>query len=288
MLGRRAYERNPVMPENLREMRVLRKKSVARMDSVRARDLARRENRRNIEITLLRRRRPDADALIGEAHMHRLLVRRRVDRDRGDSHLFARAVDSERDLAAIGDKDFFKHRPPAPPYDKTTSGSPNSTGSPSETRILRTLPPWRRGDVIHRLHRLDDEKRLPGLHLHADFYERLGVRLRREIDGSDHRRRHGVFGRLVRRLLGGRRGALLLHGRRRCRRDNGRARARDARAQALMLYLYFAETRFVQERGQVAHHLFDARCGGSFLLFLLFFAHASAFRRSASASSANA
>ncbi len=63
----------------------------------------------NVQIALRGRRWPDADAFVGKAHMHRVGVGRRMDRDRGDAHLLAGAIDAERDLAAIGDQDFFEH-----------------------------------------------------------------------------------------------------------------------------------------------------------------------------------
>src|ERR1700688_2950418 len=48
----------------------------------------------------------------------------------------------------------------------------------------------RRRNLVHRLHRFDDQKRLSDRHLGADFDERLGAGLRRPIGGADHRRGH--------------------------------------------------------------------------------------------------
>src|SRR5580704_1832283 len=50
----------------------------------------------------------------------------------------------------------------------------------------------RRRDLIHRLHRFDDEQRLAGLHLAADFDKGPRARCRAEIDGADHRRDDGA------------------------------------------------------------------------------------------------
>src|SRR5580700_3780586 len=50
----------------------------------------------------------------------------------------------------------------------------------------------RRRDLIHRLHRFDDEQRLAGLHLAADFDEGSRARSRAEIGGADHRRDDGA------------------------------------------------------------------------------------------------
>ena len=67
------------------------------------------QDRRDVEIALARRRRADADALVGEPHMHGVVVGGGVDGDRADAHLAAGAVDAERDLAAIGDEHLLEH-----------------------------------------------------------------------------------------------------------------------------------------------------------------------------------
>ena len=102
------------------------------------------------------------------------------------------------DLAAIGDEDFFEH------YSMIIIGSPNSTGWPSSTRICVTMPRARRRNLIHRLHRFDDQQRLAGLHRLADIDERPRAGRGREIGGADHRRRHRarMLGRDRRRRAG--------------------------------------------------------------------------------------
>src|SRR6202030_2698928 len=50
----------------------------------------------------------------------------------------------------------------------------------------------RRRDLIHRLHRFDDEQRFAGLHLAADVDEGTRARCWAEIDGADHRRDDGA------------------------------------------------------------------------------------------------
>ena len=82
----------------------------AGMDRVGAGDRRRREDRRNVEIAVARRRRADAHALVGEPHMHRVGVGGRMDGDGADAHLAAGAVDAQRDLAAIGDEHLLEHR----------------------------------------------------------------------------------------------------------------------------------------------------------------------------------
>ena len=115
-----------------------------------------------------------------------------------------------------------------------TSGSPNSTGWASSTRICSTTPARGGGDRVHRLHRLDDQQGLAGGDAVADADERIVARLGLQIDGADHRRldrlADGIGRRLGRGRRGGgrRRGAAPLRARR--RRSRGRPRRSAARA----------------------------------------------------------
>ena len=95
--------------EDLGEAGVLGEEAVARMDRVGAGDLAGGDDRRDVEVALARRRRADADALVGEPHMHGVGVGRRMDGDRRDADLLAGAEHAERDLAAVGDQDLVEH-----------------------------------------------------------------------------------------------------------------------------------------------------------------------------------
>ena len=110
VLGLRADEDDLVRLHDVGEMRVLGEKAVAGMDRVRARDLAGRDDRRDVEIGLARRRRTDADDFVGEPHMHGVRIGRRMHRDGRDAHLLAGAIDAERDLAAVRDQDLLEHR----------------------------------------------------------------------------------------------------------------------------------------------------------------------------------
>src|SRR6202171_3441862 len=69
----------------------------------------------------------------------------------------------------------------------------------------------RRWNLVHRLHRLDDQQRLSARFLGADFDERLGAGLGSPIGGADHRRGHHarVLGDIgdIDRHRGGRRGS---------------------------------------------------------------------------------
>ena len=110
MLGLRADEMQIVLGEDFGEAGVLGQEAVAGMHGVGAGDLAGREQRRDVEIAVLRRRRADADALVGEAHMHGVGVGGGMHRDGGDAELLAGAQDAQRDLAAIGYQDLVEHR----------------------------------------------------------------------------------------------------------------------------------------------------------------------------------
>ena len=70
MLGLGADEMQIVLGEDFGEAGIFRQEAVAGMHRVGAGDLAGREQRGNVEVAVLRRRRADADALVGEAHMH--------------------------------------------------------------------------------------------------------------------------------------------------------------------------------------------------------------------------
>ena len=109
MLGLGADELHGVFGEDFGKTRVLREEAVAGMHGVGAGDLAGRENGGDVEVAVFRRRRPDADALVGKAHVHRVGVGGRMHRHRRDAELLAGAQDAQGDLAAIGDEDFIEH-----------------------------------------------------------------------------------------------------------------------------------------------------------------------------------
>ena len=109
MLALGADEGDAVLGEDVGEARVLGEEAVAGMDRVGAGDLAGGEQGGDVEIGIARRRRADADALVGELDVHRLLVGGRIDGDRGDAELLGRAQHPERDFAAVGDQDFIEH-----------------------------------------------------------------------------------------------------------------------------------------------------------------------------------
>lgn len=89
VLGLGADEIQIVLGKDFGEAGVFRQEAVAGMHRVRAGNLAGREQRRHIEIAVLRRRRTDADALVGQAHMHGIGIGGGMDRDRADAELLA-------------------------------------------------------------------------------------------------------------------------------------------------------------------------------------------------------
>ena len=79
------------------------------MDRVGAGDLGRAQHRRHVEIAVGAPGRTDADILVGEAHVQRVLVGLGIDRDGLDAEFAAGANHAQRDFPAVGDQDFFEH-----------------------------------------------------------------------------------------------------------------------------------------------------------------------------------
>ena len=102
-------EVNVVLGQDFGEARVLRQKAVARMHRIRAGDLAGGQQRRNVEVAVAGGGRADADALVGEPHMHGVLVGGRVHGDRRYAQLLARAQHAQRDFTAVCDQDLVEH-----------------------------------------------------------------------------------------------------------------------------------------------------------------------------------
>jgi hypothetical protein len=142
MLGLGADEGDVVPLQDLGEAGVLGEEAVAGMDGVGACDLAGRDQIRDVQIAVARWRRPDADALIGKAHMHGVGVGGRMNRDGLRCRVPCGAQDPQRDLAPVGDQDLVEHLEAAVPraHSITSSGSPYSTGCPSSTMIATILP----------------------------------------------------------------------------------------------------------------------------------------------------
>ena len=91
------------------EVRVLGKKSVARMNRVHVRDFRRADDPVNPQVTFRSRGFADADRLVRELDVHGVRVHLGINRHRADVQFLARADDADGDFAAIGNQDFFKH-----------------------------------------------------------------------------------------------------------------------------------------------------------------------------------
>ena len=68
------------------------------------------DERRDAQVALGGRRRPDVDRLVGEADVERVAVGGRVDGDRLDPELVAGPDEAHGDLAAVGDQNAAEHR----------------------------------------------------------------------------------------------------------------------------------------------------------------------------------
>ena len=94
---------------DLGEVGALRQEPVAGMDRVGAGDLGGADDRRHVQVAVGAARRADADVLVGEADVQRVLVGLGVDGDGLDAQLAAGADHAQRDLAAVGDQDLLEH-----------------------------------------------------------------------------------------------------------------------------------------------------------------------------------
>ena len=136
VLRRGADEGEGVLLDHLGEVGVLGQEPVAGMDGVGAGDLGGGQDRHRVQVAVGGLGRADADALVGEPHVHRLGIGGRMHGDRGHVQLAAGAQDAQRHLAAIGDQDLVEHRA----YSITSSGSPYSTGAALLAKIWVMRP----------------------------------------------------------------------------------------------------------------------------------------------------
>ena len=94
-------------------------------------------------------------------------------------------------------------------YSRISSGSPYSTGAPVATRMRVDGAGLGRLDLVERLHRLDQQQRLPGGDRSARRDEGRRAGLGRQVGDADHRAEHraGMVGERPRRRRrgGGRR-----------------------------------------------------------------------------------
>jgi len=101
---------NAIFDACLGEFRVLRQESVTWMNRIGACYLGRGDESRDVEIRLTRGRRSDADIVVGEAHVQRLAIGFGVDGDCLHTEFLARTNYTQRDLAAVRNKNLVEHR----------------------------------------------------------------------------------------------------------------------------------------------------------------------------------
>ena len=109
-LGGRADEDEVALVAGAHEGRVLGQEAEARVNGLAAGRLGRGDHVRDPQVALGRRRRPDADGRVGHAHVERVALGRRVDRDRLDAELVQRPDHPDRDLTPVRDEDAGEHR----------------------------------------------------------------------------------------------------------------------------------------------------------------------------------
>ena len=79
------------------------------MDGVGAGDFGGADHRRHVQVAVGAARRADADVLVGEPDVQRVLVGLGIDGDGLDAELAAGEDDAHRDFAAVRDQDFLEH-----------------------------------------------------------------------------------------------------------------------------------------------------------------------------------
>ena len=152
MFGLGANPFDVVALNDFRKLRVFRQKAIAGVDGVSMADFRGGDNRRYVQIAVGCRWRSDANGFVGEAHMHGVGIRSRMHRNGLDPHFMRRTVNAKRDLAAVGDKDFFdrhrlsNHQQWLVKFDRLAAFDVNR-GNGSGI--------WR-DDGVHDLHRLND------------------------------------------------------------------------------------------------------------------------------------
>src|SRR5262249_3868088 len=100
---RGAYELDVAIGANLADFRFLRKEAIAWLKGIDVGLLGRRNDSRDLEITLGGLRRPDANRLVREGQPRGPLVRRRVDGDDADPQVATGPDDPQGDLSAVRD-----------------------------------------------------------------------------------------------------------------------------------------------------------------------------------------
>src|SRR5690554_2339494 len=107
--GTRSDEHKAAFLDALGEVGVLGEEAVTRMDGFGVSDLGRRDNRRHIQIAVARGSWPYTHRLVRQTHVLGIAVGFRMDDNRLDAQLATSALDTQGDLATVGNEDFFEH-----------------------------------------------------------------------------------------------------------------------------------------------------------------------------------
>ena len=173
---------------NLGEMRVLRQKSITRVNRIGIADLGRADDAVDLEVALGTHGRPDANGLVGELHMEAVDVGLGINGHRLHAQFLAGANDTKGYFAAIGDQDFFKHGGMAGGLLETEEWLTKlnwlaifGTNFGNNSRDLGF-------DLVHDLHGFDDANHCVWSDLLANRKERRGFRGRRGVKSANHRR----------------------------------------------------------------------------------------------------
>ena len=108
-LGRRTDERQAILVAVAHEARLLGKEAIAGMNCLSSRLYGTGEHGIVVEVALCKTRAADAIRLVGKLHVQRVRIGRGVDGDGLDAHIAARADNTDRDFAAVGDEHFVEH-----------------------------------------------------------------------------------------------------------------------------------------------------------------------------------
>ena len=108
-LGRRTNKRQAILVAVAHKARLLGEKAIAGMNCLSSRLYGTGEHGIVVEVALGKTRAADAIRLVGKLHVQRVRIGRGVDGDGLDAHIAARADNTDRDFAAVGDEHFVEH-----------------------------------------------------------------------------------------------------------------------------------------------------------------------------------
>ena len=147
----------------------------------------------HVEVALGRRRRADADRLVGHGDVLEVAVDGGVHRDRRDAERVARAQDAQRDLAAVGDDDFVQHGacPSCLSRSRTAAGRTRSAGR-SRPGSRRTVPETSASIGLNIFIASMMPSVSPALTAWPTLTNAGLSGDRRGVEGADHRRAHDV------------------------------------------------------------------------------------------------